>query len=379
MYNIDKQYLELIHRTLIAGSKKDDRTGVGTISTFGNMMRFKPGEEFPIVSVKKTNFNAALQELLWMLNSVPKEYTERGFGPSNIKYLVDNDVKIWNEWPYKAYLESSDDKWLVVENGINRKYTLAEFHQKVKESDEFALEFGDLGPVYGQMWRFWPDHKEGRTIDQVQNVIDDLKHNPNSRRIMVSAWNPAEVPNQILPPCHYEYQLYTRPLGLHERLDIIANAPADTYSDQEGSYIKLDADYKSKDYSALEPSDKAAINATLDEYGVPNKAVSMLFNMRSVDVVLGLPFDIVSYAAQLLIIAQVVNMVPEDLVVFLGDTHIYSNHVDGLKKFCDNEPKPACKLVITDPSIRNINDFRPEHFKLEGYDPHPFVKFQVAV
>ncbi|RYF06222.1 MAG: thymidylate synthase, partial [Deltaproteobacteria bacterium] len=217
--NVDEQYRSVLRDVLKNGVTKSDRTGTGTKSVFGSLLRFDMAQGFPLVTLKKTNFRPIVHELLWMLDSVDGSYAERGFGPHNIKYLCDNDVAIWNEWPYKRYVEQNTDlDYLVRDLDADgkesyRDYTLKEFAAKVKADDAFAHAWGGLGPVYGQQWRYWADG-----VDQVQDAIDQLRSNPDSRRIMVSAWNPSDLPEQLLPPCHYGFQYWSREMDLGERL-----------------------------------------------------------------------------------------------------------------------------------------------------------------
>lgn len=263
-----KQYLDLLQRVLDEGVHKEDRTGTGTISVFGHQMRFNLEDGFPMVTTKKLHLKSIIYELLWFLK-----------GDTNVKYLQDHGVRIWNEW---------------------------------------ADENGDLGHVYGYQWRSWPDYKGGH-IDQIAEAIETIKHNPDSRRIIVSAWNVADIPEMKLPPCHAFFQFY-----------------------------------------------------------VADGKLSLQLYQRSADIFLGVPFNIASYALLLMMMAQATGLKPGEFVHTLGDAHIYSNHLDQVKLQLSRDPRqlPVMKL---NPEITDLFDFDYEDFTLEGYDPHPHIKGEVAV
>jgi thymidylate synthase len=263
-----KQYLDLCEHILKNGVKKEDRTGTGTISVFGYQMRFDLNEGFPLITTKKFHVKSIIHELIWFIK-----------GDTNIKYLKDNSVSIWNEW---------------------------------------ADENGELGPVYGHQWRSWPT-ADGRTIDQLSNVINDLKNNPDSRRHIVSAWNVGEIDKMALPPCHCFYQFYV----------------------------------------------------------ADNKLSCMLYQ-RSADVFLGVPFNIASYALMTMMVAQVCGYELGDFVHTLGDTHIYSNHIEQVKLQLSRDTRPLPKMQIN-PDVKSIFDFKFEDFTLQDYDPHPHIKGAVAI
>lgn len=287
-----KQYIDLCNYILNNGVKKDDRTGTGTISVFGYQMRFNLGEGFPLLTTKKVHLKSIIHELLWFIS-----------GSTNIKYLVDNDVRIWNDWPYDLYKKSPDFKGETIE----------EFAAKIKESDEFAKKYGNLGPVYGKQWR------DFNGVDQLSNLIEQIKTNPNSRRLIISAWNPAEVDKMALPPCHSFMQFYVA----------------------EG------------------------------------KLYCQLYQ-RSADVFLGVPFNIASYALFTMMIAQVCGLEPGDFVHTLGDAHIYLNHLEQVNKQIKRSLRPLPKMVIN-PNVKSIFDFKYEDFTLLDYNPHSGIKGKVAV
>jgi len=263
-----RQYLDLMRHVLEHGHKKSDRTGTGTTSVFGYQMRFNLADGFPLVTTKKAHLRSIIHELLWFLK-----------GDTNIQYLKDNGVTIWDEW---------------------------------------ADENGNLGPVYGYQWRSWPA-PDGRHIDQISQVVDQIKHNPDSRRIIVSAWNVSEIENMALPPCHAFFQFY-----------------------------------------------------------VADGKLSCQLYQRSADIFLGVPFNIASYALLTLMMAQVCGLQPGDFVHTLGDAHIYSNHMEQVALQLSREPRPLPTMKIN-PEVKDIFGFKFEDFTLEGYDPHPAIKAPVAV
>ncbi|MDE6153363.1 MAG: thymidylate synthase [Muribaculaceae bacterium] len=263
-----KQYLDLLQHIVDNGVNKEDRTGTGTRSVFGYQMRFDLSEGFPMLTTKKLHLKSIIHELLWFLK-----------GDTNVKYLQDNGVRIWNEW---------------------------------------ADENGDLGHIYGFQWRSWPDY-DGGFIDQISEVIETIKHNPDSRRIIVSAWNVADLKNMNLPPCHAFFQFY-----------------------------------------------------------VADGRLSLQLYQRSADTFLGVPFNIASYALLLMMVAQVTGLKPGDFVHTLGDAHIYNNHVEQVKEQLSRTPRKLPRMVIN-PDVKNIFDFKYEDFKLEDYDPLPHIKAQVSV
>ena len=263
-----KQYLDLLDRILTEGHKKTDRTGTGTLSVFGNQMRFNLEDGFPLLTTKKLHLKSIIYELLWFLR-----------GDTNVRWLQEHGVRIWNEW---------------------------------------ADENGELGPVYGHQWRSWPDYTGG-TIDQIQNVIDLIKNHPDSRRMMVSAWNPAEVEQMALPPCHCLFQFY-----------------------------------------------------------VADDRLSLQLYQRSADTFLGVPFNIASYALLLQMMAQVTGLKPGEFVHTTGDTHLYLNHLEQARLQLTRTPRPLPTMKIN-PDVKNLFDFKYEDFELEGYNPYDHIKAEVSV
>ena len=314
---IEREYLKLLNDILSNGVEKQDRTGTGTLSVFGRQIRHSMSKGFPLLTTKKMPFKTITTELLWFLR-----------GDTNIKFLVDNGCHIWDGDAYKNYCTAYKDGHEFYEDEqVKRSFTQEEFINKIKTDDEFAKKWGELGPIYGKQWRGWTkkkmylstdgsyeniyDEVNQTVIDQISILINDLKTNPDSRRLMVNAWNVGELDSMVLPPCHYGFQVYTRELSEQERMDL--------YN-------------KSNWNKDIFPSDVSGWNRLLDTYNIPTRAISLMWNQRSVDTFLGLPFNIASYGLLLEIIAKAVNMVPDELIGNLGDTHIYLNHIEQAKE-----------------------------------------------
>ena len=310
MNKLDKQYQDLLQSILDYGVEKQDRTGTGTKSIFGYTIRHNMSEGFPLLTTKKMAWKTMVTELLWFLR-----------GDTNIKFLVENGCHIWDGDAYKNYCKTYPDVEKTFQyEGSNievRKMSQEEFINKIKTDDEFAKKWGELGPIYGKQWRSWEkwyidENKRYLTftkkIDQIQNLINDLKTNPDSRRLMVNAWNVGELDQMVLPPCHYGFQVYTRELS---PIEIVEQAKKDGLwrnEIPEGMTLsELQKDFKTR-------------------------AISLMWNQRSVDTFLGLPFNIASYGLLLTILAKKVNMVPDQLIGNLGDTHLYLNHIEQAKE-----------------------------------------------
>jgi len=332
MNRLDKQYTDLLQTILDYGVEKKDRTGTGTKSIFGYTIRHKMSDGFPLLTTKKMYFKGVVTELLWFLR-----------GDTNIKYLVDNGCRIWDGDTYKNYITRYNKgeylgKTKLLENSkknrtLTEPFTQEEFINEIKTDDEFAKKWGELGSIYGSQWRSWKqwhvkNYVGGNTqIDQIQNLINELKTNPDSRRLMVNAWNVGELDQMVLPPCHYGFQVYTRELSLEERLSI---------ADKFNPLIREDCLTKTHHPDETEELKSQYRHEWLDSLGpnvVPQRrAISLMWNQRSVDTFLGLPFNIASYGLLLEIIAKEVNMVPDELIGNLGDVHLYSNHVEQAKE-----------------------------------------------
>jgi thymidylate synthase len=299
MNTLDKKYQNLLQDILDNGVKKEDRTGTGTTSVFGRQIRHKMNEGFPLLTTKKMAWKTIVTELLWFLR-----------GDTNIKFLLDYDCHIWDGDAYKNYeINFRDEPPYVPSKAI---WSQSEFIQQIKTDEKFAQRWGELGPIYGRMWRKFDEDSYGG-IDQIQNLIDDLKTNPDSRRLMVTAWHPGYNQHSVLPPCHYGFQVYTRELSIEERWE---------------SRLKY---YKSNEPI---PWDRMSYpsHSYLDKFNLPKRAISLMWNQRSVDTFLGLPFNIASYGLLLEIIATEVNMISDELIGNLGDVHLYSNHIDAAKE-----------------------------------------------
>ena len=366
MNNLDKKYQQLLSDIIEFGVEKKDRTGTGTISEFGHQIRHKMSEGFPLLTTKKMAWKTLVTELLWFLR-----------GDTNIKYLVDNNCHIWNGDAYKRYMEvyeiesrESGNRTYLEDLHMLSNLTIDEFIEKIKTDDEFAKKWGELGPIYGKQWRNWMGFHEGQHDilkvvngveqhkdylvgkDQIWNLINDLKTNPDSRRLMVSAWNVGDLDKMTLPPCHYGFQVYTRWLSREERMKILSKTqPIQSW---EG-YMKKD----------------------LDAIGVPKRAISLMWNQRSVDTFLGLPFNIASYGLLLEMIAKEVNMIPDELISNLGDVHLYKNHIEQAKEQITREPFELPKLGMNyreGEYNKNLTDFIPDDFYLIDYQSHPTIK-----
>ena len=318
---LDKQYTDLLQTIMDHGVEKKDRTGTGTKSIFGYQIRHDMQSGFPLLTTKKMYWKGIVTELLWFLR-----------GDNNIKYLVDNNCHIWDGDAYKNYLNN----WKPIGEGPIYILPLLqeEFINRIKDDDKFAKKWGELGPVYGKQWRSWGSYrkttiiqKEGlydelrfenkNGIDQITTLINDLKTNPDSRRLMVNAYNIGELDQMVLPPCHYGFQVYTRELSLEER-SFIANSNHNEVSKNIKMFTGIDEDH--------------TLHKHLDEANIPTRAISLMWNQRSVDAFLGLPFNIASYGLLLTMIADEVNMVPDELIGNLGDTHLYLNHIEQAKE-----------------------------------------------
>ena len=352
---IDKQYQALLQYILDNGIEKKDRTGTGTLSIFGRQLRFTDIEHnFPILTTKKMPFKSIVTELLWFLR-----------GDTNIQYLVQNGCNIWNGDAYKNYTTK------LLEN-YSKHYEpmdIKEFIERIKTDDAFANEYGELGPIYGKQWRSWTkfedeskEHNEwyisSQSIDQISNLINELKINPDSRRLMVSAWNVGELDKMVLPPCHYGFQVWTRELNYSERYKIWFNNNYETGMEYyEGNTPNFDDDY-------YEPT--------------PKRAISLMWNQRSVDTFLGLPFNITSYALLLRIIANEVDMIADELIANLGDTHLYSNHIEQAKEQIARDSFQLPTLKISEHVKRAEGDCLPmyklDDFILENYQSHQTIK-----
>ena len=366
MNNIDQQYQALLQDILDNGVEKKDRTGTGTRSVFGRQIRHRMSDGFPLLTTKKMHWKFIVVELLWFLR-----------GDTNIKYLVDNDCHIWVGDCYKLYLNKKQLEWKEG-RGDAPALTREDFIQQIKQNPWFASRHGDLGPIYGKQWRQWQGYtKEGYSMwyDQIQRVLHSLKTDPDSRRMMVSAWNVGELDQMTLPPCHYGFQVYTRELTAKERWEWYGkNGGPQGETKLVALRLSENEDKNSHVHSWLE---KWAPN-------VPKRAISLMWNQRSVDTPLGLPFNIASYGLLLMLLAKEVNMVPDELIGNLGDCHIYNNQIDGIKEQLTREPYPLPKVQLdfdysySDGYIVEWDKIAIEQIKLVDYQSHPAIKMPLS-
>ena len=360
--NIDRQYQALLQDILDNGVEKKDRTGTGTISVFGRQIRHKMSEGFPLLTTKKMPWKSIVTELLWFLQ-----------GTTNIKWLVDNGCNIWNGDCFANYYRNFEKHLNTLPENSEIEFIINKdkFINKIKTDDEFAKKWGELGPVYGKQWRDWGGRKTDGFIefesngynehikgtDQIQNLINDIKTNPDSRRLLVSAWNPADLDSCVLPPCHYGFQVYTRELSLDERLKLWDNKFGFANEEQKNQF---------------DP------NVHLDTHGVPTRAISLMFNMRSTDVGLGLSFNLSSYGLLLMMIAKQVNMVPDELIYNGGDVHLYLNHIEPIKEQLTREPYELPTVKISDRVVSDISEYTLDNIVLENYQSHPSIKMPLS-
>ena len=337
--SIEEQYRGLLGSLLHNSNTKSDRTGTGTLSIFGRNIQHDMKDGFPLLTTKKMAVKTMMTELKWFLR-----------GDTNIKFLVDNNCNIWNGDAYKKYHEAFPETEMLSQE---------QFINLIKTDDEFAKKWGDLGPIYGKQWRDWDGRQErdgsyDMSLDQIANLIFQLKRNPDSRRLMVSAWNVGELSEMTLPPCHYGFQVYTRELSDKERYNYWFKNNYETGMEyNESNLPDFDNDY----YTAT-----------------PKRSISLMWNQRSVDTFLGLPFNIASYAALLCLIAEEVNMIPDQLIGNLGDVHLYSNHVDQATEQLSRE---IYALPILEFSNVNLLDGEFD-FEVKDYKYHPSIKAPIS-
>ena len=347
---------------------KSDRTGTGTKSLFGIQFRHNMSDGFPLLTTKKMAWKTMVVELLWFLR-----------GDTNIKFLLDYDCHIWDGDAYKNY-SSNVQPW---EPHLN----MNQFIERIKNNEEFRNKWGELGPIYGKQWRSWKYQKnewydgknhyeeESKSIDQIQNLINELKTNPDSRRLMVNAWNVGEIDQMVLPPCHYGFQVYTRKLTGEEMWDLLKKKVGEErFKSMVDDIVPFGG----------------GLSEELESYNIPKRAISLMWNQRSVDTLLGLPFNIASYGLLLEIIAKEVNMVPDQLIGNLGDVHLYKNHIEQAKEQISRTPYELPTVKITERNWymheavkehlgektldEKLKSYRPDCFELIGYESHPKIK-----
>jgi thymidylate synthase len=347
--NADKQYLNFLNYILENGEVKGDRTGTGTISIFDYSMTFDMSEGFPLLTSKKVFTKAVIHELIWFLR-----------GDTNIKYLVDNGVHIWDGDAFKNFMNKS-------EGDPDMIWNQEQFIHMIKTDDEFAKKWGELGPVYGKQWRRWggykkephgwhhgipSGYKDVPVGDQISDLINDLKNNPDSRRLIVSAWNVGELEQMVLPPCHNFFQCYTSLVKLEDRIK--------WYCESIGRDNSFGEDFTEE---------------FLNEKNVPTRKLSLKWNQRSCDVPLGIPFNIASYGILLHLLAKEVNMIPHQLKFTGGDCHIYLNQVDGVKEQLERNTYKLPKLVLSNTSI---DELKYEDIKIVDYKSEPTISFPLS-
>ena len=350
MNSLDNQYKKLLESILEYGIEKSDRTGTGTKSIFGYTIRHNMKDGFPLLTTKKMAVKTMMTELKWFLK-----------GDTNIKYLVDNNCHIWDGDCYKSF-KNTFSPMIGIQSSLPSQ---EEFINKIKTDDEFAKKWGELGPVYGAQWRNWFQEGEqifeGDTlqsytekgIDQIKTLIDDIKTNPDSRRLMVNAWNVGELNLMTLPPCHYGFQVYTRELTIKERYD-----------------YWFTNNYETGMERYFDPNNLPDFNDTR-HYPTPTRAISLMWNQRSVDTFLGLPFNISSYGALLCLIAEEVFMVPDELIGNLGDTHLYLNHIEQAKEQIGRESFNNLPHI----NFSKVNILKGEFdYEVINYNYHPTIK-----
>jgi thymidylate synthase len=344
MNKLDDQYLNLLRTILREGKIKKDRTGTGTQSIFGYQIRHNMADGFPLLTTKKVHFKGIITELLWFLK-----------GDTNIAYLIENGCNIWNGDAYKKFKTT-------LEECAHPACSPEEFAQNILDDQEFAEQWGYLGPIYGAQWRRWhniefedkyrlKDNNVHNRFDQIAMLINDLRNNPDSRRLMVSAWNVGQINQMTLPPCHYAFQCYTSELTTDERIEWVMKN-----NDVQSFYSEED----------------------LDRLNVPKRWLSLMWNQRSVDTPLGLPFNIASYGLLLSLLAKHVNMVPDQLIGNLGDTHIYLNQMDGVKEQLTRTGFDLPRIIIEKAEINDISEYKIDHIQLFNYQSGPKINFPLS-
>lgn len=356
---LDEKYKDMLHHILNNGVKKVDRTGTGTLSVFDYTIKHKMSEGFPLLTSKKMFTKGIIHELIWFLN-----------GETNIKYLVENNIHIWTGDAYKNYCKSHEE---LIDGYLHVKpieHSRESFINEIKNNEKFAAKWGELGPIYGKQWRKWNKYTikpgivqrvDGKynenyydldyQIDQIKNLINDLKENPDSRRLMVNAWNPGDLDDMVLPPCHYSFQCYTVEMSLEERKEY--------WTKTLNKSIHYAKEFDIKD---------------LDERNVPKRKLSLKWHQRSVDTCLGLPFNLASYGLLLELLAKETNMIADELIFSGGDCHIYLNHIEGAKQQLRNEIFNLPTLKLNNQSF----DFKIDDVEIINYKSSKSINYQLS-
>lgn len=397
MNNLDNQLKNLYRKILDKDYYKIDRTGIGTKSIFGHQMRFDLREGFPLTTLRTIHIKSMIHEMLWFLESYDEKYKK--FGNTNIRYLLDHGVTFWTEWPYKEYKnkilkEFSKNKKKKIINILSQK----DFEKKIMIDDNFALLYGDLGPVYGKQWTDWGgytelvekkhEYKETNAnqvlvdklgfkkiyisgINQIDKTINSLIENPDSRRHIINAWNVSDIDDMLLPPCHILSQFNTEILTMNERInECIKSFDSNTIND----YMKIN---NINDWDEINRDPRKQIKI-LDHFNIPERYIDLQLYMRSNDVYLGQAYNISSYSLLLIMIGQIVNMLPRDFILTTGDTHLYTNSIEATKELLNREPFDLPKLKINT-DVQNINSFRIEDFEILDYNSHKNIKVDIAI
>ena len=402
MNNLDIQLKELYNKILSKEKFRTDRTGFGTKSVFGHQMRFNLQEGFPLTTLRKIHIKSLVHELLWFLGSYDEKYKK--FGNTNIKYLLDHGVTFWTDWCYKNYYGAKLKKYQ--SNDLKDKKTVKkfkflsqkDFEKRIVKDDDFALKWGELGPVYGKQWTDWGGYHElvekeniiketageqilidklgwekiyMKGINQIDNLIDNIIENPDSRRLIVNAWNVDDIDDMLLPPCHMMFQCYTDVISMKQRIDYCEK----TYNKEDIDNYMLKNNILDWDEIKRDPRKQITI---LDHFNVPERTLDLQLYQRSVDTYLGLSYNIASYSILLHMIAQATNTIPNDFIHSGGDVHIYANAIEATEELMSREIKPLPKLKIST-DVQNIYGFRFEDFEIVDYNPHPNIKVKVAV
>ena len=400
MNNLDNQLKELYRKILSQPRLKTNRTDFAGKSIFGYQMRFNMADGFPLTTLRKIHIKSLIHELLWFLTSYDESYKK--FGNTNIRYLLDNGVTFWTDWCYNNFKKEKLKKFL--DESINEPtkqfkcISMKEFEKRIKADDEFALKWGELGPVYGKQWVDWGGHHELiekvnqykemksdtclvdklgvsemyiKGINQINEVINQLIDTPDSRRMIVNAWNVSDLDDMLLPPCHAMFQFYTEVITMEERVEECrkrtSEADVKVYM-EKNNVLDWDEIYRN-------PTKQIKI---LDHFNIPERKISLQLYIRSQDVYLGQPFNIASYSLLLHMIGRVVNMIPHEFILTIGDAHLYENSFSAVEELLKREPIDLPTLKINS-DIEDIYKFRFEDFELLNYKAHENIKVEVAV
>ena len=333
MNKVDQQHKDMINKIIKTGhSKNKERTGVGTKSIFGVQMKFKMKEGFPLLTLRKIHTKSLVHEMLWFLSAYDQKYQK--FGNTNIRYLLNNGVTFWSDWPLKNYNDNNNEK-------LEQK----EFEKKIMENNDFALQWGDLGHIYGHQWL------NSNGVNQIDKVIDQLINDPDSRRMIVSSWNVAELPYMMLPPCHLMFQFYSHEMNEESRF---------------------------YEFSKWKSRYNISMKDTMEQHNFPTRRLSLQLYQRSCDYFLGSPYNIAQYSLLLHMIGQIVNMVPYELTWTGGDVHLYNNHIDAANKLLERTGYDLPTLILNR-NIKSIYDFRYDDIHIENYRAHNNIPVKVAV